>query len=153
MKLSVKTAYSLHALMYMVRHVTQLPISGGAIAKAEGIPAAYLSKLLQELAKAGFLKAEKGRHKGYVFARPPEDITLLEILELTEGGDPFAECPLKHCLCGGTSMTCQIYQQWHSLAQDMTQLFARTSLVAAAWNHPEHRFHDLPESCPAHHRS
>jgi Rrf2 family protein len=146
MRLSIKTAYSLHALMHMVRHVTQLPISGGAIAKAEGIPATTLSKLLQDLAKAGIVKAEKGRNKGYVFARPPEEISLLEILELTEGGDPFEECPLKHCACGGTPKTCEIYEQWHSLSQRMAQLFAMTSLAAIAWHHPEHRFHEVPQS-------
>jgi Rrf2 family protein len=146
MKLSRRTAYSLHALMYMVRHITQLPVSGGTIAKAEGIPEAYLSKLLQQLARAGLLKAEKGRHKGYIFARPPEEISLLELLEVTEGGDPFEECPLKHCACGGTPATCQIYDQWHHLAQGMAELFARTTLATVAWSHPEHRFHAVPKS-------
>jgi Rrf2 family iron-sulfur cluster assembly transcriptional regulator len=125
MRLSIKTAYSLHALMYMVRHATQLPVSGGAIAKAEAIPTTTLSKLLQDLAKAGFVKAERGRHKGYVFARPPQDITLLEVLELTEGEDLFGECPLKHCVCGGTPTTCQIYGQWHGLSQRMAKIFGQ----------------------------
>ena len=37
MKIKQATAYALHAMMYMVRHVTQLPVTSVAIAKAEGI--------------------------------------------------------------------------------------------------------------------
>jgi DNA-binding IscR family transcriptional regulator len=44
MKISKTAAYSLHALMYMVRHITQLPATTNTIAKAEGIPAEYLGK-------------------------------------------------------------------------------------------------------------
>ena len=43
MKVSKTAAYSLHALMYMVRHITQLPATTNTIAKAEGIPPGYLA--------------------------------------------------------------------------------------------------------------
>ena len=49
MKVSIDTAYSLHALMYMVRHITQLPATTNTIAKAEGIPHEDLSKIFQQL--------------------------------------------------------------------------------------------------------
>ncbi len=59
MKISKATAYSLHAMMYMVRHVTQLPATTNTIAKAEGIPVGYLAKIFQKLVKAGLVKAGK----------------------------------------------------------------------------------------------
>ena len=144
MKLSKATAYALHGMMYMVRHRTQLPISVGMIARSEGIPVAYLSKLFQRLMKAGYIKAEKGRHKGYVFAREPEAISLLELFETIEGKPLFEECLLKHCVCSGTPENCQIYRQWRTMTQQITHLFAETSLVTATWEHPQHNFHDLP---------
>ena len=63
MKVSIAAAYSLHALMYMVRHITQLPATTNTIAKAEGIPPEYLSKIFQQLVKAGFVKAAKDKKK------------------------------------------------------------------------------------------
>jgi len=149
MKVSQATGYALHALMYMVRHITQLPATASTIAKAEGIPSGYLSKIFQKLVKARFVRAVRGHKRGYVFARPPEEITLLELFEVIEGGPLFDDCLLKHCECGGTPENCYIYAQWLSTTKKMNKLFAETTLVTAAWNHPQHRFYSLPESLEA----
>ncbi len=146
MKVSKATAYSLHALMYMVRHITQLPATTNAIAKAEGIPPEYLAKIFQQLVKAGFVKAVRSRGRGYVFAKPPEEINLLELFELIEGGSLFDGCLLKHCECGGTPENCCIFAKWLSATRKIKELLAETSLVTAAWSHPEHRFNSLPVS-------
>ena len=146
MKVSKATAYALHALMYMVRHITQLPATSNTIAKAEGIPPGYMAKIFQRLVKAHFVKAVKGRKKGYVFAKSPEEIDLLELFEAIENGPLFSDCLLRHCQCGGTPENCHIYAQWISTTKKVSKIFAETSLAAAAWNHPEHRFYTLPES-------
>ncbi|MHC4475470.1 MAG: RrF2 family transcriptional regulator [Planctomycetota bacterium] len=146
MKITQAGAYALHALMYMVRHITQLPVTTGTIAKAEGIPPGYLAKIFQRLVKARIIRSVRGRNRGYVFAKPPEEINLLELFEVIEGGPLFAECLLKYCECGGTPENCQIYATWLSATEKINKLLAETSLVAAAWNHPEHRFQSLPES-------
>lgn len=149
MKVSKAAAYSLHALMYMVRHITQLPATTNTIAKAEGIPPGYLAKIFQQLVKAGFVKSVKGQNRGYVFARPPEEIDLLELFELIEGAPLFDDCLLKHCECGGTPENCCIFAKWVSATKKIKQLLSETSLVTAAWNHPDHRFYGLPESLEA----
>ncbi len=149
MKVTKATPYALHALMYMVRHRTQLPVTTSTIAKAEGIPAGYLSKIFQRLVKARFVRSVRGQKRGYVFARPPEEISLLELLEFIEGGPLFDDCLLRHCECGGTPENCRIYAQWVSATRKINRLFAETSIVTAAWNHPEHRFYSLPESLEA----
>ncbi len=149
MKVTQAAGYALHALMYMVRHITQLPVTVDTIAKAEGIPPGYLAKVFQRLVKARFVRAVRGRKRGYVFARQPEEISLLELFEVIEGGPLFDDCFLKHCECGGTPENCYIYAQWVSATKKMSQLLAETSVVTAAWNHPQHRFHSLPESLEA----
>jgi Rrf2 family protein len=145
MKVSKATAYALHALMYMVRHITQLPVTTGTIAKAEGIPPGYLAKIFQKLVKARFVRSVRGRKRGYVFARPPEEISLLELFETIEGGRLFDDCLLKHCECGGTPENCYIFSQWLSATRKISRLLEETSVATAAWNHPEHRFDNLPE--------
>lgn len=144
MKVKQATAYALHALMYMVRHITQMPVTAGSIAKAEGIPAGYLAKIFQRLVKANIVKASKGPRKGYVFARPPEEINLLELFEVIEDGSLFDECFMKHCECGGTPENCYIYACWLRTTKKLSELLAETSIVTATWNHPEHRFNELP---------
>ncbi|MDT8301497.1 MAG: Rrf2 family transcriptional regulator [Sedimentisphaerales bacterium] len=146
MKVKKATAYALHALMYMVRHATQLPITTNTIAKGEGIPTEYLAKIFQRLSQANIVKGVKGRKKGHVFARSPEEISLLEIINSIEGESLFDDCPIRHCQCGGTLQNCHIYAQWISATRKINALFKETSLATVAWNHPEHRFHSLPES-------
>ena len=146
MKIRKSSAYALHALMYMVRHNTQLPATTATIAKAEGIPPDYLAKIFQQLVKARFVKAVKSKHRGYVFTRPPEEISLLELFETVEGGPLFDDCFLKHCECGGTKENCRILSVWIDATTKVKELLESTTVATAAWNHPEHRFLSLPES-------
>jgi len=144
-KVSQASAYALHALMYMVRHRTQLPATSATIAKSEGIPPGYLAKVLQRLAKAGFVQSVRGRNRGYVFARDPEEVSLLELFDTLEGRSLFGDCPLKHCACGGTPQNCRIFAQWISATAKLKALLEEITIVSAAWNHPEHRFDELPD--------
>lgn len=144
MKISQSSAYALHALMYMTRHITQLPATSKAMAKAEGMPPGYLAKILQQLAKAGLIRSAKGRNRGYVFAKPPEEISLLDLFEAMEDEPLFGDCPLRHCACGGTNENCHIFAQWTAATRRFKDLLDETTVASAAWNHPEHRFDLLP---------
>lgn len=146
MKIRKSAAYALHALMYMVRHNTQLPATTATIAKAEGIPPNYLAKIFQQLVKAHLIKAVKNKNKGYIFNRPPEQISLLEMFEAVEGSPLFDDCFLRHCECGGTKENCRIFSVWINSTKQVKKILEQTSLAAAAWSHPEHRFMSLPES-------
>lgn len=144
MKVSKASAYGLHALMYMVRHMTQLPATVETMAQAEGIPTGYLGRILQQLAHAGLVRFVSGRKRGYVFAKSPEEISLTDVLETIEGEPVFDDCPLKHCLCGGTPENCRIYARWVSGTRKIRDIFDETTIASAAWNHPEHRFNEAP---------
>jgi DNA-binding IscR family transcriptional regulator len=88
----------------------------------------------------------RSRGRGYVFAKPPEEISLLELFELIEGESLFDDCLLKHCECGGMPGNCCFCAKWLSATRKIKELLVETSLAAAAWNHPEHRFNSLPVS-------
>ncbi len=146
MKITKSAGYALHALMYMVRHSTQLPATVATIAKAEGIPSDYLAKIFQQLGKARFVRAVRGRKRGYVFARPPERISLLELFETIEGRPLFDDCFLKHCECGGTPDNCRIFSIWVDATRQIKELLEEMTVATATWDHPQHRFLSLPES-------
>jgi Rrf2 family protein len=70
---------------------------GGALPAAQlaeyhGVPAAYLAKHLQALAGAGVLRTVKGARGGYRLARPPADITVLEVVEAIDGAESAFTC-------------------------------------------------------------
>ena len=55
------------------------------LAQAEAVPANYLAQILSELRDGGLITSRRGKQGGYALARPPEQITLLEIVKLIEG--------------------------------------------------------------------
>lgn len=142
MKLKRSTSYALHAVMYMARHITQMPVSAGIIAKSEGISPAYMSKIFKQLVEADIIKLSSAG-KGYEFVRPPHEISLLELFEAVEGAPLFDGCFMKHCDCGGRIDNCEIYACWHQSTRQMSKILSETSIDQAAWNHPVHRFNEV----------
>jgi Rrf2 family protein len=69
---------------------TALPAS--RLAEFHGVPPAYLAKHLQQLSAAGIVESTTGRKGGYRLARPPADVTILEIVEAVEGHERAFRC-------------------------------------------------------------
>ena len=140
MKTSKASSYAMHALMYMERHSTLLPITNKVIAKSEGIPEGYLAKIFQRLTKAGIVESCRSSHGGYVFARPAAEISVMEVITTVEGKGLFEECFMKHCDCGGTPETCEIYRKWVEATNDLKEHLGKSSVADIAWHHPDHVF-------------
>ncbi len=76
---------ALDSLGYIGRMSGNAPIPLRDIASVVKASPTYLSKVLQQLARVGFLSTVMGPHGGYCLARRPRDITLLEVVELFGG--------------------------------------------------------------------
>lgn len=86
MKLSVKVNYACRVLAQIARlHGTGELAHVETLAQAESVPANYLAQILSELRDGGLITSRRGKQGGYALARPPEQITLLEIVKLVEG--------------------------------------------------------------------
>jgi Rrf2 family cysteine metabolism transcriptional repressor len=80
-----KSPYALSALVELARVGGSAPVPIGEIAKRRNIPVQFLEGLFATLRRAGILQSQRGVRGGYTFARPPEEITVLEVVELLEG--------------------------------------------------------------------
>jgi Rrf2 family protein len=67
-------------------------LSTKALAEFHGLPKEYLSKALQSLSQAGLVHTTLGPSGGYRLARPPAEMTFLEIIEAVEGKAPTFVC-------------------------------------------------------------
>ena len=85
MQLSKASVYAVFAVLHIARHDSGGPIQGRTIAEAHGIPPEYLLKILQQLARARIVQSERGPRGGFRLCRPVSEITLLEIIEATDG--------------------------------------------------------------------
>lgn len=62
------------------------------LAAAFGLPVAYLNKQLQALARAGILVSTSGPRGGFRLAKPPEAISVLDVVVAIEGAEDAFRC-------------------------------------------------------------
>ena len=86
MSITTKSPYALKALAELGRSGDG-PVPIGELARRRDIPVQFLEQLFATLRRAGLLRSQRGVKGGYTFARPPADITVLEVVELLDG--PF----------------------------------------------------------------
>jgi Rrf2 family protein len=70
-----------------------------AIAARLGVSPTYLAKVMQPLAREGFLRAERGKTGGYALSRPAAEIKAIEVYEVFEGELPRHECLFPKAIC------------------------------------------------------
>ncbi len=80
-----KSPYAVKALSELARHDPATPVPIGEIARRRDIPVQFLEGLFATLRRAGVLQSQRGVKGGYSFARPPAEVTVLEVVELLEG--------------------------------------------------------------------
>jgi Rrf2 family cysteine metabolism transcriptional repressor len=80
-----KSPYAVRALAELARTGNTGPVPIGEIARRRDIPVQFLEGLFATLRRAGILVSQRGVKGGYSFARPPEDLTVLEVVEALEG--------------------------------------------------------------------
>jgi Rrf2 family cysteine metabolism transcriptional repressor len=83
--ITTKSPYALRALAELARAGADGPVPIGELARRREIPVQFLEQLFASLRRAGVLRSQRGVKGGYSFARPPRDITVLEIVELLDG--------------------------------------------------------------------
>jgi Rrf2 family protein len=64
------------------------------------VPQSYLSKVLQQLHRAGYLVSQMGSKGGYRLSRPVEKVTMKEVLHAMQGDPLMQECLSDHFNCG-----------------------------------------------------
>jgi len=92
MRLSDGVEWGVHACTLLAFMPADAAMPAGKLAEYHGVPAAYMAKHLQALAAAGVLQTVKGARGGYRLARPPAEITVLDIVEAVDGDESAFRC-------------------------------------------------------------
>ncbi len=89
--LSNKTKYALKAVVALARDYGKGPVLISDLAQNEHLPKKFLELILLELKNNRILDSKKGKGGGYMLSRPPEQISLGEVIRVMEG--PLAPLP------------------------------------------------------------
>ncbi len=116
MQFSARIRYSIRALIYLARRGEARPVTCEEISREENISRDFLERLLNKLKHEGLVKSIRGRRGGYLLSRPPQDITLEEVLrasgeslELSTCSDGIKGCPRRD--------SCLAFPFWRELRE------------------------------------
>jgi Rrf2 family transcriptional regulator, cysteine metabolism repressor len=85
LSITTKSPYALSALVELYRQGGPDPVPIAELARRREIPVQFLEHLFATLRRAGILRSQRGVKGGYSFARPPAEVTVLELVELLDG--------------------------------------------------------------------
>lgn len=130
--LSNKSKYGLKALMHLVG--AEAPILGETIARERNIPRKFLDLILLELRRAGLVTGKKGKGGGYSLARPPERITVGQVIRILEGSFAPIACTsrtsYKACQDCPDEAACQLRDLMIDVRDQMSIILDNTSIAA-----------------------
>ena len=92
--ISQTAEYALRAIVFLARN-NERAFPAREIADATKVPAGYMSKVLQSLARAGMVSSQRGLGGGFMLASDPAELTMLSVLNATDTSlERIKECPL-----------------------------------------------------------
>ena len=86
MRVSAKTDYALRAAVELAAAAPDgAPVKGERRATSQSIPLRFLENILLQLRNAGLIESRRGADGGYKLARPPEEVTLADVIRAIDG--------------------------------------------------------------------
>lgn len=92
--------YALRAVIFLAQHQTEGPVDSQRIADATQVPASYLAKILQDLARTNILTSKRGVGGGFQLDLSPDDLSILDVVNAVDPLQRIKGCPLSlpaHC--------------------------------------------------------
>ena len=133
MELSCKCEYAVLALLSLVDHYPQgEPLRIRQIAAQQHIPDRYLEQLLAILRRSGLVCSQRGARGGYLLAREPWKITLLEIINCIEGRDPQSNALPQNRSDNGESGSPRTLARSRSSSESRSSRIVRCKIFAIA---------------------
>lgn len=139
MRLTQKSKYATRALMELALDGCSSPLGVAEVARRQRIPERFLEQIFGELRRAGVLESQRGAHGGYRFAMPPEEISVLDIVEILDG-----EIRPARCSAGGTcyisdAPLCVTSKVWDEARTALEGVFGQYSIAELAESERETR--------------
>lgn len=120
--------YAIRALV----HLAEVPAGKYAMVKniAEkcDIPAHFLAKILQQLARKGFLRSSKGPTGGFCLRTPANELTMWHLVEAIDGATDYNRCPGGMTQCND-DQPCGLHDNWKALRSRIMEYLERTTMA------------------------
>lgn len=132
--LSATARYALRALVHLAGMPEGKSLLGRDLSRLSDIPPNYLSKILWTLGGAGILGATRGTKGGYRLLRKPDDIRLIDIVELFDRARTANGCLLNPDHPCTDATACAAHENWKQVKAHYTDFLETTTLAVLVSN-------------------
>lgn len=126
MLLTKTSELAIHSLLYLAQKPEGYVVNPKEIAKQLDESQTYISKVLRSLAQGGLIKSHRGAAGGFTLLRPAMQITLLDVIEISQGTIPGNYCG--RASEDSLSKTCGYHQAMHDLRDSTRSALARWTI-------------------------
>ena len=129
MKLNTRSRYAVMALADMASFDRQNPISLRDISLRQNISLVYLEQIFSKLKKNNIVKSIRGTNGGYILAKEPEQIKLLNIFSAVDEKVKTVRCRRESKKgCNGKLTKCITHNLWDDLEMHINNFFEKKNL-------------------------
>ena len=122
------TEYAIRTIIYLAQQPSNEIVLKKDICRTQNVTPAFLTKIRQPLIKVGIVSSQRGVGGGFLLARDPSEINLLDILQAEEG-----ELKLNHCLIDEEACDrdkhCPAHEVWHEAQDEMVMVLEKYSVA------------------------
>ena len=118
--------YALRAVVCLAGRA-DTPMVTPRVAEVTHVPAGYLAKVLQMLARRGIVRSQRGLHGGFVLSRPPAEVTVLDVVNAVDPLKRIETCPLG--LAEHGERLCPLHRRLDEVVGQVERAFADHSIA------------------------
>jgi Rrf2 family protein len=123
MRLTRAGEYAVRCMLYLAQKGVGVLAFKQEIAERAEIPAHFLAKIVQDLARAHLIEIRQGPKGGYALLKEPAEITLLEVVEVMIGEIYLNDCVSRPGTCSASSR-CVVHRIWEDARNQLRQTLA-----------------------------
>lgn len=125
------TEYAIRTVIFLAKQPKGEIVLKKDICRTQEVTPAFLTKILQPLIKAGIVSSQRGVGGGFLLARDPQDINLLDLLEAEEGPLKLNHCLVEESVCQRDAH-CAAHQVWNEVQTEMIRVLKKHSIAVLA---------------------
>jgi len=125
-KLSTKGRYGVKAALHLALNYNNEHISIKSIAEKINVSEYYLEQLFSQLRRAAIVRSIRGAHGGYTLSRPPNEVTVYDIIEVLEGSIEISDC-IEDTTCNNSD-SCATRLLWIRFKESIDGVLKSTTL-------------------------
>ncbi len=122
------TEYAVRAVIFLAQQQKDSIVLKKDICRTQEVTPAFLTKIFQPLIKAGIVNSQRGVGGGFLLAKDPSEINMLDILEAEEGKLKLNHCLIDTDFCQRDAY-CAAHEVWYDAQREMAEVLKRYSIA------------------------